>query len=106
MQTESKHTPGPWSWGEHGQQMWSWDHPSGKPHLIIQHMGGDCLESEQAANRALLAAAPAMYEALKAANEQLCYLAALSPENAPNGGTVDEAYKKCHAALALAEKGE
>lgn len=76
MNTDTKHTPGPWTvtTGEHTETTdlydkgETWFNVNGEEGVIADVLHGRCLtqdEDEAAANAALIAAAPDMFEAMQ-----------------------------------------
>ena len=76
MNTQTKHTPGPWAVSDDGDVTLIIHAP--KDDVDIARMSNDCeMFSEIRSNAHLIAAAPAMYDALKAAAD---YIPVTSPE--------------------------
>lgn len=79
---EAKHTPGPWSIGAEGTG--NMDHPCTIPvqsldSRYVAEVWADVADKPAKANAALIAAAPELLEALKAARTNVAY--AHQPEN-------------------------
>ena len=97
MSNESKHTPGPWGTEEINGHLYVTEAADDAEGMICL-VEADRTHNENRANAALIAAAPAMYEALKAVYD-----------NAPMWDVTPglaKALKQAKAALALAGKGE
>lgn len=116
--SEPKFTPGPWKadirTGVYAVYPESQEHnclsmsPIGERWMIAYQMGRQDREGsyplitdEQAANARLIASAPDLYVACKAARLELSYL--VEQLQATPNGSIDRAYKKCIDALAKVE---
>lgn len=108
MGNGSKHTPGPWAWGNYCEEVSPGaqdccelvaygppDINDSRPIFDILHLADDCSISE--ANARLIAAAPEMLEALRDAL-RCCYEADIGGERDP-----DSWMGKAAAAIAKAE---
>ena len=106
-----KHTPGPWEvTGPHSREVITANPGTYKPCMTIAKVGGYWDEEAQA-NAALIAAAPAMYEALLLAVQALEELAQHpafegEAEEFNAGGYGYSALNKAQTALAQAEGNE
>ena len=107
---QTAHTPGPWTVAENGRYINYHNDVVGTSFFLIHETFRDEFKEEQAANMALIAAAPDLLEALNAC---FPYMHDLDAENFADASagiiedyTLSEAFRKMKAAIAKATNPE
>jgi hypothetical protein len=108
MEAKTTHTPGPWEVGKdgHGKDGWVYcDDATGSAIANTNVALSTIPQAQRAANAALIAAAPELYEALK----ELVELKAMSDANGPRAVYEERkpiAWENARAALSRVDQGK